>query len=90
MILESGINPEAIGDNGCSLGVLQLNQCVHNRTLSTEEQVELWLANFYKYTELTNSWEAGVVAWNAPAHINYWWQTKYWKHYSKVLNQISI
>ena len=88
MVLESGINPSSVGDSGCSLGVLQLNRCVHKKTLSTSEQIDLWLANFSKYYEKTGSWEAAVIAWNAPAHIGKWWQTRYWKHYSKTLNSI--
>jgi len=91
-VLESGLNEDAEGDwNGqryCSFGVLQYNECVHGKLLSTDEQVDLWIDNYIKYFNLTGEWQRGVQSWNAPA-LNEWWRTIYWSKYDTVLNEIT-
>jgi hypothetical protein len=87
-ITESGLNEVSIGDGGCSLGLLQLNYCVHGKKLTTDQQIDAWIDNFKKYTDLGWSWQAAVVSWNCPACGKNWEQTKYWKKYSKIYNAL--
>jgi hypothetical protein len=90
-ILESGINPSAVGDSGCSHGILQVNFCVHNKKPSTDEQIDLWIRNFSEEYKKSGKWELGVVDWNWPAAAHKGiHKTQYFYKYFKILNQISV
>lgn len=89
MMLESGINPEAVGDGGCSLGVLQLNKCVHKKELTTDQQIDAWLDNFSEAYNKTKTWEFAVTDWNSPVNAFHYWETKYFKLYQAQLDRLT-
>lgn len=37
VLCESGFNPDAVGDGGCSRGLWQINRCVHYKSISQQE-----------------------------------------------------
>ena len=90
MVRESGITPDAIGDNGCAKGVLQWNECAKKSPApDTEGQITAWLDNFIESYEKSGSWEDAVVDWNYPSIDENWNQTKYWRDYKETLDSIT-
>lgn len=102
IIQESGVNPEALGDNGCSWGLIQYNACARhgvkakrfverNPEWATVDKQLTWMADAV-------SWRVGhypnhklaIVAHNLPRAANNGQVTHYYYDVEKHLSSLSL